>query len=136
VKNHLLDWCDLENGLPPFVGSEKLARMDLERLSKSKASDSFGVTVIGIGACEMNHPIIASFETLSKSLKAGLLMARFVVMSCSCSLTISPRKSTSKKLFDLVLRLRKIEMEGDLFIHLVHVLGTQMIWSGAADGLS
>jgi hypothetical protein len=43
--------------------------------------------------------------------------------------------STSEKLFDLVLRLRKIEMEGNLFIHLVHVSGTRMIWSGV-DGLS
>jgi hypothetical protein len=43
--------------------------------------------------------------------------------------------SSSEKLFDLVLRLRKIEMEGDLYIHLVHVSGTRMIWSGV-DGLS
>jgi hypothetical protein len=43
--------------------------------------------------------------------------------------------STSEKLFNLVLRLRKIEMEGKLFIHLVHVAGTRMIWSGV-DGLS
>jgi hypothetical protein len=43
--------------------------------------------------------------------------------------------STSEKLFNLVLRLRKIEMEGNLFIHLVLVSGTRMIWSGV-DGLS
>jgi hypothetical protein len=43
--------------------------------------------------------------------------------------------SLSKKLFDLVLRLRKIEMEGNLFVHLVHVAGTRMISSGV-DGLS
>jgi hypothetical protein len=43
--------------------------------------------------------------------------------------------SSSEKLFELVLRLRKIEMEGDLFIHLIHVSGTRMIWSGV-DGLS
>jgi hypothetical protein len=29
--------------------------------------------------------------------------------------------SSSEKLFNLVLRLKKIEMEGDLFIHLIHV---------------
>ena len=29
--------------------------------------------------------------------------------------------SSSEKLFNLVLRLRRIEMEGHLFIHLVHV---------------
>jgi hypothetical protein len=43
--------------------------------------------------------------------------------------------SSSEKLFNLVLRLRKIEMEGGLFIHLIHVAGTGMIWSGV-DGLS
>jgi hypothetical protein len=43
--------------------------------------------------------------------------------------------SSSEKLFDLVLRLRKIEMEGKLFIHLIHVSGTRMISSGV-DGLS
>jgi hypothetical protein len=43
--------------------------------------------------------------------------------------------SSSEKLFDLVLRLRKIEMEGNLFIHFVHVAGTRMISSGV-DGLS
>jgi hypothetical protein len=43
--------------------------------------------------------------------------------------------STSEKLFNLVLRLRKIEMKGQLFIHLIHVAGTRMIWSGV-DGLS
>jgi hypothetical protein len=43
--------------------------------------------------------------------------------------------SSSEKLFDLVLRLRKIEIEGELVIHLIHVAGTRMIWSGV-DGLS
>jgi hypothetical protein len=36
--------------------------------------------------------------------------------------------SSSEKLFDLVLRLRKIEMEGNLTIYLIHVAGTRMIW--------
>jgi hypothetical protein len=43
--------------------------------------------------------------------------------------------SSYEKLFDLVLRLWKIEMEGNLFIHLIHVAGTRMIWTGV-DGLS
>lgn len=43
--------------------------------------------------------------------------------------------SSSEKLFDLVLRLRKIEMAGELVIHLIHVAGTRMIWSGG-DALS
>lgn len=46
-------------------------------------------------------------------------------------------KGTSKSelLFDLVLRLRKIEMEGKCILHMIHVAGTRMIWQGT-DGLS
>jgi hypothetical protein len=40
-----------------------------------------------------------------------------------------------KQLFDLVLRLRKIEMDGDCRIHIIHVAGKRMIWQGS-DGLS
>jgi hypothetical protein len=42
--------------------------------------------------------------------------------------------SRSSLLFELVLRLRTIEMKGDLFIHLVWVTGTRMIEQGT-DGL-
>jgi hypothetical protein len=42
---------------------------------------------------------------------------------------------SGKQLFDLVLRLRKIEMEGKCKIVLVHVAGKRMIWQGS-DGLS
>jgi hypothetical protein len=38
-----------------------------------------------------------------------------------------------KQLFDLVLRLRKIEMEGDCPIILVHVAGEIMIWQGSDE---
>lgn len=43
--------------------------------------------------------------------------------------------SKSKTLFELVLRLHKLEMEGKLFIHLVWVAGTRMIEQGT-DGVS
>jgi hypothetical protein len=43
--------------------------------------------------------------------------------------------SKSRKLFDLVLRLRKLEMEHDMIIHVVHVSGKRMIAQGT-DGLS
>jgi hypothetical protein len=43
--------------------------------------------------------------------------------------------SSSELLFNLVLRLRKIEMSGRCILHLVHVAGTRMIWQGT-DGLS
>jgi hypothetical protein len=42
--------------------------------------------------------------------------------------------STSCKLFELVLRLRQLEMAGDLILHVVHVTGTRMIEAGPAGG--
>ena len=43
--------------------------------------------------------------------------------------------STSRLLHELVVRLRKLEMENSLTLHLVHVAGTRMIEQGT-DGLS
>ena len=43
--------------------------------------------------------------------------------------------SSDKHLFELVLRLRKIAMKGDLILHVVHIAGTRMIKMGI-DGLS
>jgi hypothetical protein len=43
--------------------------------------------------------------------------------------------TTSKALFELVLRLRTIEMQGVVQLRVIHVAGTRMIWQGT-DGLS
>ena len=43
--------------------------------------------------------------------------------------------SKSEALFNLVLRLRKIEMSGKCVLHMIHIAGTRMIWQGT-DGLS
>jgi hypothetical protein len=43
--------------------------------------------------------------------------------------------SQSEKLFELVLRLRKLEMDHDMIVHVVHVSGRRMIKQGS-DGLS
>ena len=43
--------------------------------------------------------------------------------------------SSSKHLFELILRLRILEMKGSLIIHLIHISGKRMIESGV-DGLS
>lgn len=43
--------------------------------------------------------------------------------------------SSSKVLFDLVLRLRKVELESGVLLDVIHVAGTRMIRQGA-DGLS
>jgi hypothetical protein len=42
--------------------------------------------------------------------------------------------SSSRSLFDLMLRLRHIEMKGELVLHVVHVAGTRMIEEGADGG--
>lgn len=42
--------------------------------------------------------------------------------------------STSKKLFELVVRLRRLEMVGKLTLHVIHVAGTRMIESGSDGG--
>ena len=38
--------------------------------------------------------------------------------------------SSSKKLFNLILGLRKLELEGDIILHMAHVSGKRMITSG------
>ena len=42
--------------------------------------------------------------------------------------------STSRPLFELMLRLRKLEMAGDLILHVIHVAGTRMVAEGADGG--
>ena len=43
--------------------------------------------------------------------------------------------SSSKTLFNLTLRLRKLQMQGNMILHLIHISGTRMIACGI-DGLS
>ena len=38
--------------------------------------------------------------------------------------------SSSETLFGLILRLRKLELEGDIILHMIHVSGKRMIASG------
>jgi hypothetical protein len=42
--------------------------------------------------------------------------------------------STSRPLFKLMLRLRTLEMAGDLVLYMIHVSGTRMIAEGADGG--
>ena len=43
--------------------------------------------------------------------------------------------SESRELFDLVLRLKQLELREDLILHVIHISGRRMIWQGT-DGLS
>jgi hypothetical protein len=77
-------------------------------------------------------------ETLEDAYRKGLLNNREIFMFTDNSTAESAffrGTSSSKHLFDLVLRLRKIEMTGTCQIHMIHVAGTRMIWQGT-DGLS
>jgi hypothetical protein len=72
-------------------------------------------------------------ETIESSMATGTLAGHRLFMftdNSTAEAAFFKGTSTSEKLFILVL-----EMEGSLFIHLVHVSGTWMIWSGV-DGLS
>jgi hypothetical protein len=42
--------------------------------------------------------------------------------------------STSRPYFKLMLRFRKLEMEGELILHVIHVGGTRMVVEGADGG--
>ena len=42
--------------------------------------------------------------------------------------------SSSRKLFELMLRLRKLEMDATLILHVIHVAGTRMIEEGGDGG--
>jgi hypothetical protein len=44
--------------------------------------------------------------------------------------------SSSKKLFDLTLRLRKAQARGNLILHVIHIAGTRMKEGAGIDGLS
>ena len=77
-------------------------------------------------------------EALEGAHTEGLLSDREVFMFTDNSTAESAYFkgiSTSEDLFELVLRLRKLEMTGDCIIHMVHVAGTRMIDQGT-DGLS
>jgi len=41
--------------------------------------------------------------------------------------------STRKRLFDLILRLRSLQMHSGLHLHVIHVAGTRMQWQGTDD---
>jgi hypothetical protein len=77
-------------------------------------------------------------EELEKFFQRGLLNHREMFMftdNSTAEAAYYKGTSSSEHLFDLVLRLRKLEMSGLCKIHLVHVAGTRMIWQGT-DGLS
>ena len=77
-------------------------------------------------------------EALEGAFEKGFLKDREVFMftdNTTAESAFCKGMSKSELLFDLVLRLRKIEMSGQCVIHVIHVAGTRMINQGT-DGLS
>jgi hypothetical protein len=77
-------------------------------------------------------------ETLEDEATAGRLQGCEIFMftdNSTAEAAFFRGTSSSERLFELVLRLRKLEMEQHCLIHLIHVAGTRMIGQGS-DGLS
>jgi hypothetical protein len=77
-------------------------------------------------------------EALESAYSDGLLANREIFMftdNSTAEAAFFKGSSSSELLFELVLRLRKLEMSGDCIIHMIHVAGTRMIHQGT-DGLS
>ena len=78
-------------------------------------------------------------ETLERLGELGELIGRevFLFTDNSVSESIAAKgSSSSPKLYDLVVRLYRLEMKYLCKLEIVHVAGTRMIDQGTADGLS
>jgi hypothetical protein len=83
---------------------------------------------------ELNNLVeFAESKVLSKELEGCELF--IFTDNTTTEVSFWKGSSKSRKLFDLVLGLRKLEMEHDMIIHVLHVSGKRMIAQGA-DGLS
>lgn len=77
-------------------------------------------------------------EVLESAFEEGMLQDREIFMftdNTTAEAAFFKGTSSSELLFELVLRLRKLEMTGKCVIHMIHVAGTRMINQGT-DGLS
>jgi hypothetical protein len=77
-------------------------------------------------------------EALEDAFDKGVLHDREIFMftdNSTAEAAFFKGTSSSELLFNLIIRLRKIEMSGVCIIHMIHVAGTRMIWQGT-DGLS
>jgi hypothetical protein len=77
-------------------------------------------------------------EIIEDLVKDGTLSNHEIILfmnNLSAEAAFCKGTSTSKNLFEPVLRLRKFGMKGALFLHLVHISRASMIWSGV-DRLS
>ena len=76
-------------------------------------------------------------DGLEQQVKAGRIVGAEVFLFTDNSTAESvyfKGNSSSRKLFELMLRLRKLEMDASLILHVVHVAGTRMIEEGGDGG--
>ena len=76
-------------------------------------------------------------DGLEQQVKAGRVVGAEVFLFTDNSTAESvyfKGNSSSRKLFDLMLRLRKLEMDASLILHVVHVSGSRMIEEGGDGG--
>lgn len=91
-----------------------------------------------VGEASSNYrELINLVEGLELQVREGLLRGSEIFLftdNSTAEAVYYKGNSTSKKLFALVLRLRRLEMVGELVLHVVHVAGTRMIEEGADGG--
>ena len=91
--------------------------------------------------CEMSsnfRELINLVKAIKRLVEDGTLEGCELFMftdNSTAEAAFSRGNSSSEALFEAMLELKKLEMDGHLLIHLVHVAGTRMIESGV-DGLS
>ena len=76
-------------------------------------------------------------DGLEQQVKAGRIVGAEVFLFTDNSTAESvyfKGNSSSRKLFELMLRLRKLEMDASLILHVVHVAGSRMIEEGGDGG--
>jgi hypothetical protein len=76
-------------------------------------------------------------DGLEQQIKAGRIVGAEVFLftdNSTAEAVYYKGNSSSRKLFDLMLRLRKLEMDASLILHVVHVSGTRMIAEGGDGG--
>jgi len=79
--------------------------------------------------------LVSSLETAVGSGFADLSEVFLFTDNTTAECMYYKGNSTNKKLFDLVLCLRTLEMWSNLLLHVIHVAGTRMILQGT-DGIS
>mmetsp|Transcript_6843 Transcript_6843/g.10388 ORF Transcript_6843/g.10388 Transcript_6843/m.10388 type:complete len:172 (-) Transcript_6843:1937-2452(-) len=98
----------------------------------------YGHWCMDVGEASSNYrELLNLVEALEMQVREGALRESKVFLfthNLTAESVYYKDNSTSKRLFEIVLRLRPLEMTGELQLHVVHVAGTRMIEEGADGG--